>query len=136
MKIISKYFVIAVIAFVSLTAPYSAAAQQPPESTTTPTDIFSIIPQPFIELFETVNRIQIDFSRYEIVRRAADYLPRTGKDASGILNRITNGFNRIDDFISQYIGVGLRNILVAAGNAFIWILEFIIRLIRLGMSYL
>lgn len=44
--------------------------------------------------------------------------------------------DRINIFMEQYTGIGLKKTLLYVGNAFIWIFEFAIRLIRLGLSYL
>jgi len=94
------------------------------------------VPKPVIELFNTVSKIHIDFSQYEIFKKAADYVPKNGEDVSNITNQITNGFNNLDNIMRNHIGVGLKNILEATGNIFIWILEFVVKIIKLGLSYL
>ncbi|KKU15462.1 hypothetical protein A3A20_02115 [Candidatus Wolfebacteria bacterium RIFCSPLOWO2_01_FULL_45_19] len=84
-------------------------------------DIFNFVPQLLVKLF--ADKIE-------------QYAPNNGENMSQTLLLLKRASERVNEFMEQRIGVGLNATLTYIGNTFVWILEFIIRLVRLGMSYL
>ncbi|MBI4119257.1 MAG: hypothetical protein HY456_00230 [Parcubacteria group bacterium] len=134
MKIMKpSYFYIAILtAF--LLSPAVAAAQT---QETGLKEIFTIVPKPFIDLFNTFNKINLDFPQYELLRRTTTkYLPQSKEGLSDIFGGVSDIFNRVNGLMESKFGVGLANIIKAIGNVLIWLLELLARLIRLGLGYL
>ena len=96
------------------------------------------IPEPIIDLFNTFRgiRLNIDVSQVPLVQSTIESVRNVALDPQGFTSDFGDWFDRANNWFSQNLGVPLTNILQAIGNFFIWILELITRLIKLGLSYI
>lgn len=81
--------------------------------------IQSFVPQPLIELFDAFSKIKIDFS----------------KVASGF-RHLTGGLENFSNWLQTHIGLNILFIIKKIGELFVWILEGIANLIKIGLSFI
>ena len=96
------------------------------------------IPEPIIDLFNTFRgiRLNIDISQVPLIQSTIESVKNVALDPQGFTSDFGNRFDQANNWFSQNLGVPLTNILRAIGNFFIWILELITSLIKLGLSYI
>jgi len=100
----------------------------------------NLIPQPFKDLFQTFGKININISRIPVLNkifsRASTEAQNISSNPAGLISWFKNLWERINIWLENNIGVSLREIIRAVVNVFIWILEFIIKLVKQGLSVL
>ncbi|MDI6820910.1 MAG: hypothetical protein QMD65_01900 [Patescibacteria group bacterium] len=99
------------------------------------------LPKPVTDLFQTFGKIKLNITDKDIpfVKKAAESIKKG--DLSGLspekLGGEVRGFwQKTNTWVQEKLGASLKEIIKSIGNLFVWIFEFIIKLIKTGLSYL
>lgn len=104
--------------------------------TPTPENIPNIVPQPLIDLYNAVNRINIDFSQVPFINRAIGLIPTSGEGVANGLIWLTQGFGNINEWLRTHVGLNIVYLIQKAGEFFVWIFQGIVNLITAGLSFI
>lgn len=92
------------------------------------------IPQ-LIDLFNTFQTFQkINEVKPPFLEKAFQDVQSAPDSAGGVISDLTSLFNRINSWFQDKLGVGLIDIIKAIGNFIVGVLEFIVKLIKAGLS--
>lgn len=94
------------------------------------------IPQPFIELFKSAESIGTSIEQSQVVQRAIQSVQGQGVNPTSVFNFLLEWGRRISDWVQSTLGVSVWEIVKAMGGFFIWLLEFVINLVRQVLSYI
>ncbi|MDP3947333.1 MAG: hypothetical protein Q8Q41_01425 [bacterium] len=98
--------------------------------------IFSIIPQPLVELWNAAGNINIGLdSDNAVTRRITEFLPKSGEDIGRNIGTAVKFLDRANQWFEDNIGIRFIQLFRLIGNFAIWILGGIAELIRIGISY-
>lgn len=96
----------------------------------------NFIPKPLIELFNIFSNWKIDFSRIPVINRIPEYLPRSGEDIGRSFQWLGGGLDNFNNWLTSHIGLNILLVIKKVGEFFIWTLEFLVRLIKIGLSFI
>jgi hypothetical protein len=96
----------------------------------------NFIPQPLIDLFNIFSNWKIDFSRIPLINKIPEYLPRSGEDVGRSFQRLSGGLSNFNNWLTSHIGLNVILVIKKVGEFFVWALEFLVKLIKIGLSYL
>jgi hypothetical protein len=94
------------------------------------------VPQPLIDLFNIFSNWKIDFSKIPIINKIPGYLPNSGEDIGRSFQWLAGGLNNFNNWLTNHIGLNILLIIKKAGEFFVWALEALVNLLRLGLSYM
>ncbi|MBI5732867.1 hypothetical protein HY967_02840 [Candidatus Jorgensenbacteria bacterium] len=94
------------------------------------------LPIPVSELLNTLEKIKIhvnepSFTKNTVYSEAGD---QTGFSRDRLISDLKTWWERSKNWLESKAGINLRGVLRAFANFFVWIFEFIIRLIKDGVS--
>lgn len=96
----------------------------------------NFIPQPLIDLFNIFSNWKIDFSRVPLINRIPGYLPRSGEDVGQSFQWLSGGLSNFNNWLTSHIGLNVFLVIKKVGEFFVWTLEFLVKLLKIGLSYL
>lgn len=96
----------------------------------------NFIPKPLIELFNIFSNWKIDFSKVPLINKIPEYIPRSEEDISRSLQWFTGGFDNFNNWLTSHIGLNILLVIRKVGEFFVWALEGIAKLLRIGLSYM
>lgn len=94
------------------------------------------IPKPLIELFNIFSNWKIDFSKVPLINKIPEYIPRSGEDIGYSFRQLTGGLDKFNEWSKTHIGLNIVLIIKKIGEIFVWALEGIAKLLKIGLSYL
>lgn len=94
------------------------------------------IPKPLIELFNIFSNWEIDFSKVPLINKIPEYLPRSGEGIGQSFQWLTRGLNNFNEWSKAHIGLNIVLIIKKVGEFFVWALEGIVSLLKIGLSYM
>lgn len=98
--------------------------------------VFTVIPQPLYELFDAARNINLNLGDNAATRRILEFLPRSGEDIGRDLGTAGEFLDRANSWFEENVGFRITQLFRLVGNVFIWVLEGIAELIRIGISYI
>jgi len=99
-------------------------------------NIENILPGPARDLLNMAEKIHIDVSRIPIVNKFIQSIQSSDFQSGDFIRSLENVWERLNAWLEQNIGVSLKEIIRGIGNLFVWIFEFIVNLIKAGISHL
>lgn len=125
-------FMTFVIAATVAVVPYFAAAQQQPPDTST----FSItVPDPVSNFVQNLGNI--DLGNIPIVQDISRIANSNAGNASSMdLSNVGGLWNSLNTWFGEHVGISFSSIVQTIGNAMLWVLDLMGRLLKAGLSYL
>lgn len=146
LKFIWKLFLISCLIYFATGSPASVfnfshkvyAQTQPPK------DLKLIVPTPIWDLVNEINNIKINFKFPELkffedlsqIKNISLTNEEVPDFIRGIINNIGYTFDLINNWFEEKIGLNFFRIIKIIGSLFIWVLQKLIQLIRLGLEAL
>lgn len=94
------------------------------------------VPQPITDLFNTFQKIDLNVKLPFLEKAFQEGIPKSTGGGGGVVSDLTNLFDRVSSWFRDKLGVSLIDIVKAIGNFIIWVLEFIVKLIKAGLSFI
>lgn len=92
------------------------------------------IPQPFLDLFHFGESIQQSVEQAPVVKNAIQSVSGGNVNTMGIITTIIEWGRTIADWVQNTLGVNLLDVAKAMLGFFIWMLQFIVKLVQQVLS--
>lgn len=94
----------------------------------------NFIPKPLIELFNIFSNWKIDFSKVPLINKIPEYIPRSREGIGQSFQWLTRGLDNFNNWMVSNIGLNVILVIKKVGEFFIWALEAIAKLLKIGLS--
>jgi len=127
-----KIFIILISFIIILSLPIKVLGEETSSSSFFPP--IKNLPEPVIDLFQSFSKIKLNINNKNNIpvlqNNTQEFSPEK------IRGEIKSFWQKVNIWIQEKLGINLKEIVKFIGNLFILIFEFIIKLIKTGISYL
>jgi hypothetical protein len=96
------------------------------------------LPAPVKDIFDTAIKISDKMKNSPLLQNVVDQARSSGVGADvgsgSIFTDLKNIWDNVNNWMEQNVGVSLQQIIKVIAGLFVWVLEFVIKILRAGLS--
>ena len=94
------------------------------------------LPQPITDIYNTFNKIQVRAEDNTFLNIISEKVRTISANPQGLVSDASNWWGRVNNWFSSHVGVTLKELVQGVANLFVWVFEWVVKLIKLGIGQL